>query len=132
MNDKIIKGDVIKNLLFENKQSSGDIVVTLPSTISWVEYEKELQQVADGKNVINFKVPNFPTKTSVGDKCYICHKGFVVGFMEIVGLETKKFKCSTTGKEWNGNFIERTGPFTYLKEPLPMKGFQGFKYYNYQ
>ena len=25
-------------------------------------------------NVINFKVPFFPKRTSVGDKCYICYK----------------------------------------------------------
>ena len=105
-----------------------DIVITLPSTIDWKDYEKELNEVEDGTSVLNFKVPNLPTKTSIGCRCYICYKGNIVGWMKIVGLVKNDFDCTTTGKHWDGNFIQRSGKFNYLKSPIPMKGFQGFRY----
>jgi len=105
-----------------------DIVITLPKTVSWTDYEKELEAVKDGKQVINFKVPNFPVKTKVGDKCYLCHNGFVVGWMKIVNFSEGYFTCSTTGECWKGKFIQRSGLF-HKVEPIPMKGFQGFRYF---
>jgi hypothetical protein len=40
-------------------------------------------------------------------------------------LKEYNFKCSTTGREWTGKFIQRTGKFFEI-EPIPMRGFQGF------
>lgn len=31
-------------------------------------------------------------------------------------------------KRWEGNFIQRSGLFHYLKEPIECKAFRGFKY----
>ena len=107
----------------ENK----DIIITIPKSIDWDDYQKELNAVADGKQVMNFKVNNFP-KTSIGSKCYLLYDGFIRGYMYIVGLSEKSFTCSTTGKNWNGKFIERSGKF-YTITPIPMKGFQGFRYF---
>lgn len=104
-----------------------DIVVTLPQSVKWEEYMLELAAAERGE-VMNFKVGNFP-QTGVGSKCYICHKGFVVGYMVISGMSEKDFTCSTTGKKWSGKFIERSGKFIYLEKPIPMKGFQGFHYF---
>lgn len=121
----------IKSLLEEiEKEESRSIVITLPSNISWEEYEKELAKVENGKNVLNFKVSQFPKGVKIGDRCYLVHQGYVVGWMSIAGLSEKQFKCSTTGKTWDGKFIERSGPFHYLKEKIPMKGFQGFRYFS--
>lgn len=107
-----------------------DIVITLPSNIEWNEYQKELKNVEDGDQVLNFKVSNLPKRTSIGNKCYLCYRGNVIGWMEIVGLVKNDFKCTTTGKEWNGNFIQRSGIFHKLEKPIPMGGFQGFRYLN--
>jgi len=104
-----------------------DIMVTLPKSNSWDEYSKELDVVKDGSEVMNYKVRTFP-KTGVGSKCYIVHDGFVKGWMEIVGMSEEDFTCSTTGRVWEGKFIQRSGPFHYI-EPIPMKGFQGFRYF---
>jgi len=104
-----------------------DIIITVPKKISWEEYEKELNQVKDWKYIMSFKVSNFPD-TGKGKKCYIVHDGFIKGWMIITGMKEKKFTCQTTGKEWAGKFIERSGPFNYLKTPIEMKGFQGFRY----
>ncbi|MFW6233307.1 MAG: hypothetical protein ACOC3Z_01445 [Nanoarchaeota archaeon] len=106
-----------------------DIIITLPSSIRWEEYEKELNWVKDGKNVLNFKVNHFPKLAKVGDKCYLNYKGNIIGWMYITGLSEKEFTCDVTGKVWKGKFIERSGKFNKIK-PLPMKGFQGFRYFN--
>lgn len=50
--------------------------------------------------------------------------------MIINNLSNKEFKCTTTGKEYVGKFVERTGKFFYLDRLYSMKGFQGFRYLN--
>ena len=106
-----------------------DIIITLPSNVEWEDYEKELKEVEDGKNILNFKVNNFPKLSKVGDKCYLNYKGNIIGWMYITGLSEKDFICNITGKEWKGKFIERSGKFNKIN-PIPMKGFQGFRYFN--
>lgn len=113
--------------IFKNKRS---IIVTLPSTVKWNDYEQELKKAENYKHVLNFKVVNFPRGITEGDKCYIVHQGFIKGWMKIVGFSEKEFTCSTTKRRWGGKFIERSGPFHYLKETIPYKGFQGFRYFD--
>ena len=107
-----------------------DIVITLPSSIEWSDYEKELFVVEDETQVLNFKVSKLPTNAKIGNKCYICYRGNIIGWMKIVGLiSNTNFDCTTTGSNWNGNFIQRSGKFNKLETPIPMKGFQGFRYF---
>ena len=107
-----------------------DIVITLPSKIEWEDYKKEIDAVADWKQVMNFKVPFLPKDKNI-DRCYVCHRGKIVGWMKVVGLvEDTSFNCTTTGKGWCGKFIQRSGPFHYLEHPRDFKGFQGWRYYD--
>jgi hypothetical protein len=105
-----------------------DIVITIPKSIKWADYKKELDKVKDGKEVMNFKVPNFPLLTGVGDKCYVVYDGFIVGWMVIVAFSDLSFTCTTTGRNMNGKFIQRSGIFNKLETPIPKKGFQGYRY----
>lgn len=104
-----------------------DIIITIPKTIKWSEYQKELEAAENGE-ILNFKVNILP-KTKIGNRCYICYDGNIIGYHIISGITNKEFKCSTTGKDWKGNFIERTGKFHEINK-IPMKGFQGFRYFN--
>jgi len=109
------------------------ICITIPKTISWDDYKKELNAVADWSQEMNYKVNNLPTKVKKGDRCYLCYDGQIVGWMTITFIGQKKIKCTTTGKDWEyGNYISRSGPFHYLKQPTPCKGFRGFKYVTYK
>jgi len=105
------------------------ILITIPSSIDWGEYQKELDIVKDGEQVMNFKVNFLPKNVKEGDRCYLVYKGNIVGWMEIVGLSSNSFACSTTGKVWTGNFIQRSGEFHKIN-PYPYKGFQGFRYFD--
>ena len=105
-----------------------DIIITIPKGTSWDDYKKELVAAENGE-IMNFKVTNFPTKASVGSKCYVVYDGKVMGYMLISGMSEKSFVCSTTGKHWDGKFIERSGKF-YPTDPVEMPGFRGFRYYS--
>jgi hypothetical protein len=110
-----------------------NICVTLPSNVDWSDYDKELEQVKDYKMVMNFRVPFLPKKEDRPfiKRCYICHRGFVVGWMDVVGfVDEFDFECQATGKKWNGKFIQRSGPFHPIA-PVPMKGFRGFRYVDF-
>ena len=108
-------------------ERSNNIIVTLPSNVSFEDYKKELKEVIDGDKVLNFKVSTFPKNTKVGDRCYLIYSGNIIGWMTIVGFDEKEFNCDTTGKLWKGKFIQRSGKFNEI-EPIPYKGFQGFRY----
>jgi hypothetical protein len=113
--------------VFENINSLRDIIITIPANIDWKTYTQELNKVKDYKNVMNFKVPNFPVHSGKGKKCFLNYNGNIIGWMEIVGFSEEEFTCSTTGRKWKGKFIQRAGPFHPIN-PIPMKGFRGFKY----
>lgn len=117
-------------ILEEIENEKHAIIITLPATQKWEDYEKELNKVKSYDNVMNYKVHNFPKGIKKGDKCYIIHQGYIKGWMEIVGFSEKEFICNTTHKSWKGKFIERSGPFHYLVDKIPMKGFQGYRYFS--
>lgn len=105
-----------------------DIAITIPMHVAWEDYQMELDRAADGETM-NFKVSGMP-KASPGDRCYVVHRGYVRGYMIISGLSEEGFTCTTFGHRYDGKFIQRTGPF-YPVEPIPMRGFQGFRYVNF-
>ena len=118
-----------KLLIMENNIG---ICITIPKSIKWEDYQKELDAVADWSQELNYKVNNLPTKVQKGDRCYLCYDGYIIGWMTITFIGQKKFRCTTTGKDWDyGNYISRSGPFHRLKQPTPCKGFRGFKYVNF-
>jgi hypothetical protein len=108
---------------------SRDIVVTLPKDVHWGDYKKELDAVKDGNGILRFKVWNLPGQDVLGGRCYLVWRGYVRGWMKVVGLGMGEFRCETTGKVWQGRFIERSGPFWELVKQIPMRGFQGFRYW---
>lgn len=106
------------------------LLITLPASVKWEDYEKELKAVEDGILVMNFKVPFLPKDTEGIERVYMVHRGNIVGWMKFSGVCSKEFICTTTGRPWKGNFIQRTGRFHYI-DPIPCRGFQGFRYYEY-
>lgn len=107
------------------------LLITLPSSIKWEDYEKELKTVEDETQVMNFKVPFLPKNILYIKRVYLVYQGNIVGWQKFVGTSDKPFKCTTTDKNWEGKFIQRTGPFHKI-EPIPCKGFQGFRYFSFE
>lgn len=107
------------------------LCITVPKSTLWSDYEKELEDVKDGRLMLNFKVPTYPKKVKEGDRCYVVHNGFIKGWMTITGIidRSSGFDCQTTGRQWgSGIYVCRSGEFHYLSKEVPMKGFQGYRY----
>ena len=108
------------------------ICITVPADTDWDEYKKEIRACEDWSHEMNFRVGSIPTRVKPGDRCYLCYRGRIVGWMEITSMGEKSFRCTTTGREWEtGKYISRSGPFHAI-EPVPQKGFQGYRYVTYR
>ncbi len=106
-----------------------DWVITLPKTVEWVEYERELEAARGGSQVLNYRVHCPPRQMAVGDRCYIAWRGRVRGWMSITGIVNHEdgFTCSTTGACWSpGWYIQRAGEFHKVDGPK-MDGFRGVR-----
>lgn len=114
------------------------LLVTLPKTIKWADYERELAVVADRQQIMWFRLPSMPTITINKSRCYILHDGIVKGWMLISEFRKCGFVCTTTGKKWpHGIYIGRTGEFHSVAPAKVLsfglgylRGFQGFRYFD--
>ena len=106
-----------------------NVIITIPKSIKWEDYLKEIKTVENGTQEMNYKVPTCPKDVNPGDKCYLVYDGYIRGWMTISNVGKKnEFNCTTTGSYWKeGYYISRTGKFHYLKNPIPMKGFMGYR-----
>lgn len=107
-----------------------DWVITVPQTVEWNSYLRELKDAAERDLTLNFRVPFIPKALKAGDRCFVVYKGFVQGWLEVIGWVTypESWKCSTTGRQWAaGKYVQRKAPLHLLKEPIPMRGFQGIR-----
>ena len=106
-----------------------DWIITLPKSISWTDYQRELDAVKDFTAVMNYRLP-FRAGVKRGDRCFLVWRGYVRGWMRVTAdLNScqQGFVCGITHKEWPAGFyIHRSGPFHYT-EPLKMSGFRGIK-----
>lgn len=110
-----------------------DIVVTIPLdkiTSSEIEHQDALNRNLE----LNHRVAFFPVKSSVGEKCYYCYKGFIRGFHLIINFKYFEdgFICETTGNYWKPGFyiVIAGNSWKVLKDKPPMKSFQNFRYCN--
>lgn len=108
-----------------------DWIVTIPRTTAWSDYRREIDMVASGAAVMNYRVRAFPRDMVVGDRLFVVWDGRVRGWMKIVALIDRDvpWRCSTTGRIWpEGKYIQRAGPFHEVDGPL-CQGFRGIRRY---
>lgn len=107
-----------------------DWIITIPKTVKWEDYEKEIAQVADGRFVMNYRLPRKPS-AQTGDRCFVVWNGKVRGWMRVVNVlhVDHEFRCLTTGTPWMfGWYIQRSGEF-HRVDGEKMKGFRGIRKY---
>lgn len=105
-------------------------MITIPKTVPWLEYRKELIDAETHGSTLNYRVRGFPKGMCSGDRCYIVHNGRVRGWMLITGLAIidKPWTCTTTGKVWPlGKYIQRSGAFHPITDGPKIKGFRGIR-----
>lgn len=105
------------------------LCITIPQKTKWEEYEKKMKEADANGTLLSFKVPTLPKDMKKMKRCYICYKGHIIGWNLIVGIQKKgDIKDVSTGETYDGNYIQRTGKFHYLKEQRECTPFRGYKY----
>lgn len=107
-------------------------LITIPKTVSWKDYQRELQTVADGTSDMNYRTRYIPKGMQVGDRCYVVWDGQVRGWMAISGVVERKapWVCTTTGAVWPpGCYVQRSGAFHPVEGPA-YQGFRGIRRYD--
>lgn len=116
-----------------------DIVVTWPKTRPLAAYLLELKKAAAEGLVINYRVsrlPRWPEGVMRNwlrrPRCYMVYDGFVRGYCEIVDAcykpDGRVLDPHTGGFMRAGAFIVRD-PEWHRVAPVPMKGFQGWRWW---
>lgn len=107
-----------------------DIVVTWPKSRSLQSYLDELERADREDKLINFRISSIPKEDVT--RCFMVHDGAVRGYTNVLKVDIYQrgeIRDPITGHAWpDGIYITRD-PEWYPIEPIPMKGFQGFRYF---
>lgn len=111
-----------------------DIILTWPKKRSLDSYLKECEKAAQMGRIVGYSAQNRP-RSQRGDRSYMVHDGAIRGWLEITQVisyesHSPDFVDPSTGKVWRGGgrWIIVRNPVWHRIEPIPMKGFRGFRY----
>lgn len=112
-----------------------DIVVTTPKTERVnAEAEAEWAKAQGGGIGVTYfrRMKKVPQNLELGDKVFYCEDGYVRGFCILGGIDwgEQPAVCAVTMRDWGdgAQLIMRADSWQWIK-PIPMKGFQGFRYF---
>lgn len=108
-----------------------DIAITWPKSRPLESYLAELKKAADAGLVINFKVPTWPKRIKEGERCYIVYDGFVRGYNNILGVDSKDDVIDPiTGQRMApGVYVVREPTFYDTGSPhVAIDSFRGYRY----
>lgn len=108
-----------------------DILVTIPKR-EMNNIKKEdawLKNQKPGEAVQFWSMSRIPKDIHAGDRVYFVEAGAVRYYHELLSISNESsMKCEATDRVWGGPALILTCPPVTLKNPVPMKGFQGFRY----
>lgn len=110
-----------------------DIIVTTPKNkMSEAAQEAEdMKSQGGGYYFRVFPIKRYPKNLFSGDKVFYVEDGYIRGFCEVSwrGINTSVVMCFTTGKLYPMGYLVlmKADSWKWIK-PIPMKGFQGFRY----
>jgi hypothetical protein len=111
-----------------------DIIVTTPQSQSInarQEAEDAKQWGADALYYRRLGGVSLPSPVKSGDRIYYVDCGQVTGYLVVDRIEKRstRFQCLTTGNTWDPGLyaVMRADSWQWIK-PIPMRGFQGYRY----
>lgn len=110
-----------------------DIIVTTPKHQMANAAREAADCIAAGGGMYfrRFHSTAYPQRLRVGDRVFYVEDGYVRGFAVVDRLlhSPRGETCDTTGRVWSQGFFVfmRADSWTWIK-PIPMRGFQGFRY----
>ncbi len=113
-----------------------DLLITIPKTVKWGRWLDECWDTVRYGGTLNYRIStsfNRLPKVTLGkndDRVYVVHDGRIRGYHHLQAIRfLDAFTCQTTLKNWPaGYYLVRSGPFHPI-EPIPHRGFQGWRYY---
>jgi len=109
-----------------------DVVVTTPQKSIDIAAEEARRCIAAGKG---YYFRNFffkPRFLDVGSRIYYVEHPYVRGFAEVSLITTGNMRCETTGTDWgDGYHAIMPAKSWHWIEPIEMRGFQGWRYFDY-
>jgi len=108
-----------------------DIIVTTPKSEREAA-RREAEDVRSHGGGHYFRVfPRARPDVGEGDRVFYVEDGYVRGFARVVGTQQRPVavRCQTTGRLWGAGFyvIMDAATWTWIR-PVPMRGFQGWRY----
>lgn len=103
-----------------------DIIVTTPKS----EHETaqaEAESVKNDPDAFWFRTLRGKPDVEVGDRVYYVDRGMIRGYGIIFDIETGEMEDDAHDCAWNGTHLKQK-EWVWLKKPVPMRGFQGFRY----
>ena len=117
--------------MVEVKTEIKDIIVTTPKNKMAVA-EKEARGCIEAGEGFYFRTfRNTPRYLGVGSHIFYVEDGFVRGFGVVSEIRNGNMQCGTTGHDWGygTHAVMQADSWKWVK-PIPMKGFQGWRYFD--
>lgn len=103
-----------------------DIIVTTPKNRSAIA-KKEAEYVQQNPDAYWFRTFSTKPDINVGERVYYVDQGQITGYGIVFEITEESLDCDTTGKNYSG-FQLKQRKWVPLKNPVPFKGFQNFRY----
>jgi hypothetical protein len=107
-----------------------DILVTTPISKSELAAKEAEECIAASEGYYFRTFRKKPKRLAPGSRIFYVDRGFIRGFGVVSSVATHEMVCETTGHNWGEGF-HAIFPYPTWKwiKPIPMKGFQGFRYF---
>ncbi len=107
-----------------------DILVTTPK--SEIDNSRKEGEAVEKDGGYWFRTFRFRPKVVPGDKIFFVENGQIRGYGTIFNVSqlSEPAECDFSGRQWSqeGGFMVKYKDWCWLKNPVPLKGFQGIRY----
>jgi hypothetical protein len=108
-----------------------NIIVTTPKTQMDIAKQEAENCINNGGGYYFRTFRNRPKELVIGSKVFYVEDGYIRGFGVVSNIVNGNMTCDVSGKDWGEGFhaIMDAKSWAWIK-PIPMKGFQGWRYFN--
>lgn len=98
-----------------------NLVITLSRGRSLEQHKANYESICSEGNMPIYKIADPPRRTKPGERVFLKHRGSIVAQSEIGGFGLYEANDGNGEKRF-GWWIEFTGPFEILTDPIPFPG----------
>ena len=110
-----------------SKEKIMNIIVTTPK--SELKHIKNEVDDVENTNGVFFRAFKIKPNVQIDEHIYFVQNGVIRGFGIVCEIKDQDSEvCETTGRTWKGNRFVYYNNWHWLKRPIKMNGFQGFRY----